>query len=93
VSNKKSQIELTDIIASNLPRIRSEYGISQTRLGELLGKSRQQISKFERKVAPLSWDTCLAIVLLACKHDKTIFESIVGKDFMKNMSEYINDFR
>lgn len=81
----KSKAELAEEIAANLPKLRELYNISQTRLGELLGKSRQQISKIERGVAPISWDTCLAIVMLACKKDKKIFISVMGEDFIEEL--------
>ena len=44
--------------------IRKKLRMSQAELGEAVGKSRQKISELERGVAPLGWDTYLAILLV-----------------------------
>lgn len=83
--NIKPQVELAKILAKELPRIRQAFGLSQTRLGMILGKSRQQISKIERGLAPLSWDTCLAIILVVRNKDENLFVSVVGEDFINDL--------
>lgn len=90
MENDKIQKELTEKLAVLLPQIRKAYGVSQSRLGSLVGKSRQHISKVERGLAPLGWDTCLAIILLACKKDKNKFVQVAGQEYLNKFGSLIN---
>ncbi|MDD4492766.1 MAG: helix-turn-helix transcriptional regulator [Eubacteriales bacterium] len=89
MENDKIQKELTEKLAVLLPQIRKAYGVSQSRLGSLVGKSRQHISKVERGLAPLGWDTCLAILLLACKKNKNTFIDVAGDKCLKEFEAFI----
>ncbi len=60
----KQQKELIDELIKDLPALRKKLHLSQADLGEAVGKSRQKISEMERGVAPLGWDTYLAILLV-----------------------------
>ena len=55
---------LTESMVGDLPAIRKQLKLSQSDLGERLGKKRQTISAIERGVVPLMWDTFLAIMVL-----------------------------
>ena len=55
---------LVESMVKDLPSIRKQLKLSQTQLGERLGKKRQTISSIERGVMPLKWDTFLAIMVL-----------------------------
>ena len=55
---------MVDSMVKDLPLIRKQLKLSQTDLGERLGKKRQTISAIERGVMPLKWDTFLAITML-----------------------------
>lgn len=55
---------LVESMVKDLPLIRKQLKLSQTELGERLGKKRQTISSIERGVMPLKWDTFLAIMVL-----------------------------
>ena len=57
------QKQMIDIFVKALPNLRKELNISQTALGQKIGKSRQTISSIERGLAPLTWDTFLSIAL------------------------------
>ena len=59
--NRKIMVEN---MVSDLPLIRKQLKLSQTEMGERLGKKRQTISAIERGVMPLKWDTFLAIMML-----------------------------
>lgn len=60
----QQQKELADSFIKDLPVLRKKVRMSQAQLGEAVGKSRQKISEIERGVAPLGWDTYLAILLV-----------------------------
>lgn len=60
----QQQKELIEGLVKELPAMRKKLRMSQSELGEAVGKSRQKISELERGVAPLGWDTYLAILLV-----------------------------
>lgn len=53
---------LIDQLIEKLPSFRKRLHISQTELAFRIGKSRQTVSDIERNVAPMGWDTYLAII-------------------------------
>ena len=59
--NRKNLVES---MAYDLPSIRKQLKLSQTELGERLGKKRQTISMIERGLMTLKWDTFLAVMVL-----------------------------
>lgn len=85
----KVQVPQDDILLEmtrKLPELRKAFNISQTQLGELVGKSRQQISKIERGIAPLSWDTCLAIIMITRQKNRALFNSIIASDMITDIN-------
>lgn len=58
------QKALIESLVNELPVYRKKLRMSQAELGDAVGKSRQKISEMERGVAPLGWDTYLAIILV-----------------------------
>lgn len=60
----QQQKDLIEGLVKDLPALRKKLHMSQAELGEIVGKSRQKISEMERGVAPLGWDTYLAILLV-----------------------------
>ena len=59
--SEERQILIKELI-SELPKFRKQLRISQSELAGKIGKSRQTISDIERSVAPMGWDTYLAII-------------------------------
>ena len=59
--SEERQILIKELI-SELPNFRRRLRISQSELAGKIGKSRQTISDIERNVAPMGWDTYLAII-------------------------------
>ena len=64
----ESQANLISALIAELPVYRKKMRMSQADLALAVGKSRQKISEIERGVAPMGWDTYLAIILLLCAH-------------------------
>ena len=73
--------ELQNTLQSKLPELRSELGLSQEGFAELIGKSRQAVSLFERGELQITWETCLGIVAVAINRDPNILMKLYGKDF------------
>ena len=51
-------------LIDRLPMYRKKLHLSQTDLAAKIGKSRQTLSDIERGVAPMGWDTYLAILMV-----------------------------
>ena len=88
----KIQVPQDDILLEmtrKLPELRKAFHISQTQLGKLVGKSRQQISKIERGITTLSWDTCLAIIMIMCQKDQELFNSIIASDMIVDINMHL----
>lgn len=85
-----SQDDMITKLTQKLPLLRETYDINQTRLGVLVGKSRQQISKIERGVTPLAWDTCLAIIMVTHNRDSILFDEVMGNDYYAQLHDFIN---
>lgn len=56
------KMELIRNLVRNLPVLRAKFGITQEKLGELVGLSRQSIAMIENGTRKLSWTNYLAIV-------------------------------
>ena len=73
--------ELQATLQSKLPELRNELGLSQEAFAELIGKSRQAVSLFERGELQITWETCLGIVAVAINRDPNILMKLYGEDF------------
>ena len=73
--------ELQKTLQSKLPELRSELGLSQEAFAELIGKSRQAVSLFERGELPITWETCLGIVAVSINRDPNVLKKLYGDDF------------
>lgn len=58
-------------ITPNLPALRTQAGISQEELANLIGISRQTYSAIERKTRRMSWNTYLSLILFFDHNKKT----------------------
>lgn len=87
-----TQTNMMTELAQKLPTLRESYDISQTQLGTLIGKSRQQISKIEGGITPLGWDTCLAIVMVTRNRDAAVFNKVIGNNYFTQIHNFINSY-
>ena len=83
----KKQLQL--ILQSKLSELRNELGLSQEEFANLIGKSRQMVSLYERGELLLSWETCLAIVAVAVNRDENVLTNIYGDAFLKDFQHEI----
>ncbi len=72
--------ELLSDFVTKLLAIRKKLGLSQSKLGEKVGLSRQSISSIERGTVTLSWNIFLAIALVVFVNDPDIFEDIADDE-------------
>ncbi len=71
-----------------LPTFREKAGLKQYQLAKCIGKSRQKLSDIERGVAPLGWDTFLAILFVLQSyglHDELFVGSALGRVLEKEL--------
>ncbi len=73
--------ELQNTLQSKLSELRNELCLSQEAFAELIGKSRQAVSLFERGELQITWETCLGIVAVAINRDPNILMKLYGEDF------------
>lgn len=81
--------ELQTTLQSRLPELRSELGLSQEGFAELIGKSRQSVSLFERGELSLTWETCLGIIAVAVNRDADVLIKLYGDDFCKKFQKVV----
>lgn len=62
--NEKKKEELLKNMAHNLPTLRAKAGLSQAKLAEMVGVSRQTLVSVENEKRLMSWNTFLACLLI-----------------------------
>ena len=84
--NAKRQ-ELIEALIKNLPTYRKQLRLTQTELARVIGKSRQTVSDMERKVAPMGWDTYLAIIKVLEANNS--YDGLLPQDLEEQLLEEI----
>lgn len=82
---------IIDHFLRELPSLRKKAGLHQYELAKCIGKSRQKLSDIERGVAPLGWDTFLAILFVLQAyglHDELLVGSALGRALEKELQPY-----
>lgn len=81
--------ELQNTLQSKLSELRNELGLSQEAFAELIGKSRQAVSLFERGELSITWETCLGIIAVAVNRDPNVLMKLYGDDFRKKFQKVV----
>ncbi len=81
--SEERQTLIKELIAE-LPSFRKHLRISQSELAGKIGKSRQTISDIERNVAPMGWDTYLAVIKVF--EANGLFQEIVEFDYKDRLN-------
>lgn len=81
--------ELQKTLQSKLPELRNELGLSQEGFADLIGKSRQAVSLFERGELSITWETCLGIVAVAVNRNPNVLMKLYGEDFRKKFQKVV----
>lgn len=81
--------ELQATLQSKLPELRNELGLSQEAFAELIGKSRQAVSLFERGELSITWETCLGIIAVAVNRDPDVLMKLYGEDFRNKFQKVL----
>lgn len=71
-------------LISQLPAFRKRLRISQSDLASKIGKSRQTVSDIERNVAPMGWDTYLAVIKVL--EANSLFQDVVEFDYKDRLN-------
>jgi len=88
--NEKRKQELCELLAENLPTLRTKMGISQNELADRVGFSRQTISSIETMKHEMKWSTFSALVPFFAT-DQEIYRlmlvmSILDEDVMTTLN-------
>lgn len=81
--------ELQNTLQSKLSELGNELGLSQEGFAELIGKSRQAVSLFERVELSITWETCLGIIAVAVNRDPNVLMKLYGDDFRKKFQKVV----
>ncbi len=74
-------------LIERLPIFRKKLRISQSDLAGKIGKSRQTISDIERNVAPMGWDTYLAVI--AVFEANGLFQDITDFNYKERLNSIL----
>ncbi len=69
--NDERKEKLLTNMAHNLPTLRAKAGLSQAKLAEMVGISRQTLVSVENEKRLMSWNTFLACLLIFQKNEET----------------------
>ena len=81
MKNKAARRDIQIALQSRLPELRKALGLSQEEFADLIGKSRQGLSLFERGERFITWETCLATIAIAVNRDETVLMDLYGEEF------------
>ena len=79
---------IIDHFIKELPSLRKKAGLHQYQLAKCIGKSRQKLSDIERGIAPMGWDTFLAILFVLPAyglHDELLVDSALSRVLEKEL--------
>lgn len=88
--NKKEKTNLMNIMASNLPILRSKLNISQENLAQLLGVTRQTISSIESGQRKMKWSMFLALVLIFFRNEPTKKLLVALDIYTTDLNDFLN---
>jgi len=91
VNNKASRKEVQIALQSRLPELRKALGLSQEEFADLIGKSRQGVSLFERGERFITWETCLAIIAVAVNRDENVLMDLYGEEFKNKFQKIVRN--
>lgn len=69
--DESKKIELSCLIADNLPVFRAKLGITQQELADRIGITRNTLTTFERKKKKLSWCYFVSLYLIFSMNQET----------------------
>lgn len=58
-------------LTENLPVLRACLGLSQEEVANRIGISRQTYNSIEAQRRPMSWNTCVSLITLFARHEKS----------------------
>lgn len=89
MKNKAARKEIQIALQSRLPELRKALCLSQEEFADLIGKSRQGLSLFERGERYITWETCLAIIAIAVNRDENVLMELYGEEFKNKFQSIV----
>lgn len=91
MKNNAKRKEVQIALQSRLPELRKALNLSQEEFADLIGKSRQGVSLFERGERFITWETCLAIIAVAVNRDENVLMDLYGEEFRLKFQEIVKN--
>lgn len=66
------RLHYTQLMAQNLPMLRTCLGLSQLNLAEIIGVTRQTISAIESGTRKLSWGNFISLLFVFTQNEQTL---------------------
>lgn len=85
---EEDKAKLIALLTKNLPVLRAKIGVSQEKVGNIIGVSRQTYSSIETMKRPMTWGMFLSLVLFYGCNDGTA----AMLDGMGILTPQLNDF-
>ena len=87
--NEKVKEKLIDNMTQNLPTLRAKASLSQARLAEMVGVSRQTLVAVENKKRRMSWSTFMSCFLVFHKNPDTDIMLKMFEIYTDELDEYL----
>lgn len=87
--NEKQKEILMDKMAKNLPALRAKTGLTQAKLADMIGVSRQTLVAVENKKRKMTWSAFLSCFLVFHKNPDTAIMLKVFDIYTNELDEYL----
>lgn len=87
--NEKQKEILMDKMAKNLPALRAKMGLTQAKLADMIGVSRQTLVAVENEKRKMTWSAFLSCFLVFHKNPDTTIMLKVFDIYTNELDEYL----
>ncbi len=88
--NEKEKEKLIENMTQNLPTLRAKAALSQARLAEMIGVSRQTLVAVENKKRKMSWSIFMSCFLVFHKNSETNLLMKVYEIYSNELDTYLS---
>lgn len=90
MNNRKTREELMEILYNELPVLRARLGISQEKVAEMIGISRQTYNVIENGKREMTWQIFLSLVAFFQNNEQTAHMLKQTEEFDEKMKKVLS---
>lgn len=90
MNNRKTREELIEILYNELPVLRARLGISQEKVAEMIGISRQTYNVIENGKREMTWQIFLSLVAFFQNNERTAQMLKQTEEFDEKMKKVLS---